>query len=158
MYSLLVCSKGSDMVNPTEIPSASFAPLSSSSRLTLTRLASYQEDFYIAAIPQQDASAYDRLLEKLRDKDFNPLNPFDVGFKGPPSFSLPSIDVRILEAPIPKVTLPGSLGGTFVSEINSRVAELVKQMYSSPAITFFEVVNHVHLEISYVQSRAICLS
>ena len=32
-------------------------------------------------------------------------------------------------------------------------------MYSSPAITFFEVVNHVYyLEISYVQSRAICLS
>ena len=116
-------------------PSASFAPLSSSSRLTLTRLASYQEDFYIAAIPPQDASAYDRLLEKLRDKDFNPLNPFDVGFKGLPSFSLPSIDVRILEAPIPKVTLPGSLGGTFVPEINSRVAQLVEQIYSSHAYT-----------------------
>ena len=115
--------------------STSFAPSSSSSSSSRqTLLAAIQEDIYLAqAIPAEDVSAYDRLLEKLRDKNFNPFNPLDISVKTPPFPSLPNIpniNAKLSEVPIPKMnTMTGGY------DIKNEVNELVKDISSNQLYT-----------------------
>ena len=115
--------------------STSFAPSSSSSSSSRQALlAAIQEDIYLAqAIPAEDVSAYDRLLEKLRDKNFNPFTPLDISVKTPPFPSLPNmpnINAKLSEVPIPKMdTMTGGY------DIKNEVNELVKDISSNQLYT-----------------------
>ena len=123
-------------------PSASFAPPSSSSS-KLTHLSVYQED----------VSGYQRLLDKLRDKNFNPLNPLDINFKDSSTFSLPSFDAKLPEVPIPRMVSLGELDGSLGYEINNKITDLVGKMSSNQLYT--EVATLMRAEVVQPYMRTI---